>query len=207
MTENASLRIERTLPTLALGLIGGFTLGVIARAWMRLISEDPEFTWSGTLFIVLGFTVFGLAQAAVMVARRRMPSRAKLTVVRTIGGIATLPLFAAAGALMFPTVVGAGLGTSRTHWHRLVRAFCFLVAAGPVVFVGHELVKSFGWSLHTAAGFVVMLVVYAIIIRATHCTLAPQDDGWRLPRRAMLVLLLIAGTVFGVLFWKGGGFK
>ena len=42
----------RTPSTLAAGLFGGFALGVIARAWMRLITEDPEFTWKGTIFIV-----------------------------------------------------------------------------------------------------------------------------------------------------------
>ena len=32
------------LPTVALGVVGGCALGVIARAWMRLIAEDPEFS-------------------------------------------------------------------------------------------------------------------------------------------------------------------
>ena len=198
---------RKTLPALAIGLFGGLALGVAARAWMRLISEDPEFTWSGTLFIVLGFTMFGLTQAIVAVARSRAPRRWKLTIVRTIGGIFMLPLFAAAGAVMFPTVVGAGLGSARTHWHRLIRAFCFLVATGPVILVGHQLVDSFGWSLHAAAGFVVMLAIYAIIIAATRFTVAQQDDGWRLSRRATITTLVAAVSVLAVLFYVSGGFK
>ena len=37
------------------GLAGGLAWGVIPRLWMRFISTNPEFTWSGTLFIVIGF--------------------------------------------------------------------------------------------------------------------------------------------------------
>ncbi len=164
---------HKPILTLALGLFGGFALGVVARAWMRLISEDPEFTWSGTTFIVLGFTMFGFAQSIVAIARSRSPRRWKLALVRTVGGVATLPLFFAAGGVMLPTVVGAGLGTARTNWHRVLRGLCLLVAAGPVIFVGHDLVDTFGWSLHTAAGFVLMLAIYAVIVWATHFTLSP----------------------------------
>lgn len=43
------------------GTLGALALGIIARLWMRLIAPEPDFTWSGTIFIVAGFTVFGLA--------------------------------------------------------------------------------------------------------------------------------------------------
>ena len=39
----------------ALGFACGTAWGVLARVWMRLISTDPEFSWSGTLAIV-GFS-------------------------------------------------------------------------------------------------------------------------------------------------------
>jgi hypothetical protein len=85
-----------------------------------------------------------------------------------------LPLFVAAGALMFPTVVGCGLAVARTGWPTLTRSLCLLVAAGPVVFVGSDLVGSFGWSLHSLAGFVLMLAIYATIIGATRFTFAAR---------------------------------
>ena len=44
---------------MAIGAFGGALLGVMARLWMRFISEDPEFTWNGTLFIIGGFATFG----------------------------------------------------------------------------------------------------------------------------------------------------
>lgn len=194
-------------PTLAIGVFGGFALGVAARAWMRLISDDPEFTWKGTIFIVAGFTIFGFAQAIVAVVRSRQPRRWKLTIARVGGGIAALPLFVAAGAVMFPTVAGFGLGTARTHWPRAIRAICFLVALGPLVFVGRQLIDDFGWSLHSAVGYVVMLVIYAIIIAATRFTLMPQVDGWRLSRRAAMITLVVVVAVLGAVFRAGGGFK
>ncbi len=207
MTELAAPRPLPVLPAVAIGFFGGLALGIAARAWMRLISDDPEFTWKGTLFIVLGFTIFGTTQAIVAIVRSRQPRRWKLTIARVFGGIATLPLFVAAGALMFPTVVGAGLGSARTHWHRAIRALCFLVALGPLVLVGRQLVDDFGWSLHSLAGYVAMLAIYAILIVATRFTLTQQDDGWRLSRKATVIIVLLACSVLAALFFASGGFK
>jgi hypothetical protein len=170
---------QRVLPLVAIGVFGGFALGFVARAWMRLISEDPAFTWSGTLFIIVGFTIFGFTQSIVATARRRGARRSTLTVLRVIGVAGMLPLFVAAGAVMFPTVIGGGLALARVEWRRITRMVCVVAALAPVVFVGNDLVDSFGWSVHTLAGFVVMLAVYATIIAATRYTFARQDDGWR----------------------------
>jgi hypothetical protein len=170
--------------TIALGALGGCALGIVARGWMRLISDDPEFSWSGTIFIVVGFTVFGFGQSIVAAARPRVQRRRRLTVIRMVGVVTMLPLFVAAGAVMLPTVVGGGLAVARTDWRAGVRVACLVVAALPVVLVGSQLIDSFGWSLQSMCGFVLMIAVYATIVWATHFTLAPQPDGWRLSRRA-----------------------
>jgi hypothetical protein len=140
---------------------------------MRLISEDPQFTWSGTLFIVCGFAIFGLSQSIVAVARRRAGPRLTLT-ARAVGAVAMLPLFVAAGAVMEPTVVGGGLAFARPRWSRIIRGICLLLAAAPVIFVGSDLVDKFGWSARSGGGFVIMLAVYGTIIRASLLTFAPQ---------------------------------
>jgi hypothetical protein len=169
MTDQFGITIAQSSPRrdpalVAVGLVGGFVLGVVARVWMRLISDKPEFTWAGTLFIVLGFAVFGLAQSTVAIARHRTMHRRTLTLVRAVGIICMLPRFFAAGAVMFPTVFGAGLALA-------------VVAAGPVLFVGRDLVRKFGWSIQTVAGFVSMLAIYATIIWATRFVFAaaPAD--------------------------------
>jgi hypothetical protein len=38
----------QALAAIPLGLVFGFTLGAVARAWMRLVSPDREFSWAGT---------------------------------------------------------------------------------------------------------------------------------------------------------------
>ena len=159
---------------LALGLLGGVTLGVAARGWMRLIAEEPAFTWSGTIFIVAGFTIFGVTRSIVAIAHRRGRRGLKLTVARVLGVVGILPLFVAAGGVMMPTVVGAGLASARREWRPVTRWIWLGVASIPVVLVGKGLVDSFGWSVHALAGFVVMLAVYATIVRAARLRSRPD---------------------------------
>ena len=97
---------------------------------------------------------------------------------------------------MLPTVVGGGLGFARVEWRRVARLVCFAVAVAPVLLVGHDLVDSFGWSLHTVAGFVGLLAVYGTIVRITRFTFAAQTDGWRLPRWATITLSVLLGLLF-----------
>ena len=52
-------------------LVLGLLLGACARAWMRIISTDPEFTISGSLFIVLGFSFFAAMQSIAALAAQR----------------------------------------------------------------------------------------------------------------------------------------
>ena len=46
-------------------------MGVAARGWMRVIAEDPEFSWSGSIAIVAVFTVAGTLQGLALAVRRR----------------------------------------------------------------------------------------------------------------------------------------
>jgi hypothetical protein len=186
-------RPARLFLTVAAGLIGGFALGVIARGWMRLIAEDPEFTWSGTIFIVAAFTIFGLSQSIVAVVRRRARRRWTLTIARVGGAIGFMPLFVGAGAIMLPTVVGGGLAVARKDWGRVPRAICVVLALGPVVMVGSQLVGSFGWSMRALVGFLSMLAIYGTIIAATRFTIEPQSDGWRLKRRVKVPIFVAMG--------------
>ena len=175
-------RPPRVWPILLTGPFAGLALGVAARAWMRLIAEDPDFTWGGTIFIVAGFTIFGTAQSIAIATRRRARRRWTLTIARVVGAIGLLPLFVGAGSVMLPTVVAGGLAVARTDWKRIVRWVCLAVASLPVLFVSRGLIDLFGWSLHTLAGVVGLLAVYGTIIVMARSTFAPQRDGWRLPR-------------------------
>ncbi|MEV5966767.1 hypothetical protein AB0L70_33675 [Kribbella sp. NPDC051952] len=51
----------RVLTTTAAGLGLGVGWGIAARVWMRLITTEPEFSWTGTAFIIGLTGVCGLA--------------------------------------------------------------------------------------------------------------------------------------------------
>ncbi len=48
------------MPLLVNRLLFGLALGVISRVWMRLISNEPEFSCGGTVVVVGVFVLSGL---------------------------------------------------------------------------------------------------------------------------------------------------
>ena len=79
-------RCWRSLGIVAAFGVGGAVWGVVARAWMRLITEEPEFTWSGTLFIVGLFAVVATVQGCALAVRRRRWPRWAQAPVRVLAG-------------------------------------------------------------------------------------------------------------------------
>ena len=144
---------------------------------MRVIAADPDFTWSGTIGILVGFTIFGLAQSVAALARRRQWRRWPIRFARVAGFVGMLPLFMAAGGLMMPAVVGCGLAVWRANWPKAVRALPALLAMADVGFVGKGIVDDFGWSARSVAGIVAMVVVYSAIVWATRATFASAVKG------------------------------
>ena len=196
-------RVRQIATTIGAGIVGGFALGIVARLWMRFIATDPEFTWGGTIGIIVGFTVFGLTQTAERLVRQRGRRRWAFAASRVAGIVGVLPLFVAAGGQMMPTVVAGGFALARPEWPTRVRAVLLMVALGPVVVVGTQLIGDFGWSLHALAGFVAMLAIYATIVRVARPTFAATPIGRHLPvwgivplvvGPCVLVTLLVAGV-------------
>ena len=103
----------------------GFSWGVVIRLWMRYISTDPEFSWSGTGYIVGAATVVGTL-LGVAVYRR---SLAKGNWWR-LNGLAVLALGVAAGGVMIPTVLVGGLAIGRRRWPIWLRAFLLVLGFG-----------------------------------------------------------------------------
>jgi len=108
------------------GAIIGLVWGGILRVWMRFISTSPEFSWSGTGFILGACVIVG---ATLGLARKR----------RDAGGVGwwrlsilTLMLLGAGGSVMWPSVVlgGAAIGRPRPGW---LRGALGLVAIGAQV--------------------------------------------------------------------------
>jgi hypothetical protein len=112
------------------GFFLGLTWGVVIRVWMRFISTDPEFSWSGTGYIVGAATVVGTL-LGVAALRRLRGGRGWWR----LNGLAVLALGAAAGAVMIPSVLLAGLAIGRRTWRRWLRLVLILVATGAQVFL------------------------------------------------------------------------
>lgn len=127
---------------MAVGAGVGLVWGVAMRFWMRFITTAPEFTWSGTLFIVLGSAGVG---ALLGFARHR----------QRVGGMGwwrlsllSLLLLGAAGVVMWPTVIVGGIAIGRVR-HRWWRTSLLVLAVAlqiPVIqreILGNPLLNGF----------------------------------------------------------------
>lgn len=106
------------------GAVLGLGWGLVMRAWMRFISTDPEFSWTGTIAII-AVAAFAGAVLGLARARRQRGGRGwwRLSLV------ALLPL-GAGGAVMWPSVVAWGAALGRRRPGSLV---ALLTAAGALV--------------------------------------------------------------------------
>jgi len=109
-------------------LVGGFaglTWGIAMRLWMRFISTDPEFSWSGTGFIIGAALIVGLSLGAASAARRRTRGG-----WWRLLGLPVIFLGAGAGVIMLPGTLLGGLAFGRRHWPRPVRLVLGILALG-----------------------------------------------------------------------------
>jgi hypothetical protein len=174
----------------------------VSRGWMRLISDDPEFSWSGTIFIVIAFTVAGLGHGVAW-ATRATGGRRWSTVARWAGAVLTLPLFVGAGALMLPTVIAGSLARWRTDWAPWARAVAVVLAVPAPVGVAVGTLRH-GPTVGRVAGIVLFAATYATIVAGLRAVVAPAADRRRMRRWARVVtatavvLLLLAVAFFAV---------
>jgi phosphoglycerol transferase MdoB-like AlkP superfamily enzyme len=181
-------------------VFGGLVLGIVARLWMRWISTDPEFSWGGTLGIVIAFTIFATTQATIYVLRRRVISRRLTSVIRGVGTFFTLPIFTAAGAVMFPTVILASIAVWRKKIYTDVRiallVISFVIPAIQIKGIGSD----FGWNFVTLGRSLLFILIYSVVILLLKPTLTPyegSDSKVELTKRFKLILIAVF-TIFVV---------
>ena len=119
-------------PVLA-GAATGLAWGIVARLWMRFISDQPEFSWSGTGFVVGASTIVG-ATLGLAWLRRTRGGRGWWRLC----GLAVLLLGAGAGLIMIPTVVVAAVALGRP-WRRPVKAILLAGSLVPQIMIVPEL--------------------------------------------------------------------
>lgn len=120
----------------AVGAALGLGWGILARIWMRLISTEPEFTWSGTLAIIIFATWLGMGIG--LVYGTRLAARRRWLGLLAIPGIL---LFTGAGITLFPSFA---LGSA--IWNRaesivlrwLLAAVGWASVIGPTYFIWND---------------------------------------------------------------------
>lgn len=120
VTEGTAHR--RPLGVILTGAGLGLAWGIAARLWMRFIAEYPEFSWSGTGYILGASTLAGACLAAAWRQRQAGGQAWRLW------GVSILGLGMGAGAIMLPTVFLWGAALAGRRWKAWVRAL--LVPAG-----------------------------------------------------------------------------
>ena len=188
---------RRLLPLQGLlaGLLAGAAVGVLARSWMRLMSTEPEFSWSGTLFIVGAFALVGGAAGAVAGARRRGWHGRAMTVLRVAGLVALVPLLAGPGMLLGPTLLLGALAAGRTSWPTALRSVLAALATGPVL-VLHVVTWRDGLGAGRAlAALLLCLLVWGLLALAVAQSVRPVPGGSAVPRRAVVLLLVGAAVL------------
>ena len=154
------------------GALGGLLWGGLMRLWMRFISTDPEFSLSGTGFILGAALLAGLALGtAYSLSRKTRRPWWRLL------GLPVILLGGGAGSLMLPGVVLGGLAFGRRDWPKAVRIALGTVAIGGTVAVlglGNE--GNLG-PVRTTIAIVAFALFHAIEMAATGIAFAPARTG------------------------------
>ena len=202
MTEAAVLvreassghHVTRGPVVVLVGLVAGAATGLAARAWMRLVSADPEFTWSGSIFIVGLFGFAGLTQGIACAVRRRGWGWWTQFPFRVVAGFGALLLGGGAGIVMLPAIVAGALSRARTDWSRPARTVAATVAVVDVVAMFWLLGDDLPVWRHVT-GWLLMIPLYTVVIGGVAMNLRPLG---RVPLGSRRVRLAAGVTAVGL---------
>ena len=171
MTRNVGSVWRRLLTGAVLGLLWGVGM----RAWMRFITFDPEFSWSGTLFII-GATTLAGAMTGLAYHRWRLGRGQRWRFL----GLFFLPLGMAAGSVMVPSFVLGGLALGRKQWHPWLRILMGAIAVGFQVFFLMNEVLPAGRAVWAIPIYAVFLAIetwaFSIMARPRHQIAEPDAE-------------------------------
>lgn len=171
--------MRRTIGWMGAGLGIGVLWGIAIRAWMRLISDEPEFTLSGTLFIVGAAGVVGLGFGMALSARQAAWRGRQ--VPRVAGAMTVVFLGLGAGSITLPTIVLGGFALGRPP-ARLVGRILLAVGALAV-----------GGLAGTQDG--VPWIVFPIVAATVAGVLHPRTSRMAVGLLAIAPIVMVAGIV------------
>lgn len=153
----------------AAGTALGLVTGAVARGFMALLTQDPQFSWSGTGLILGLFAVAGLCLSTVWHLKGRHRSRwCKLLALPTV------LLGFGPGSFMLPGAVGVALAGGRRWWTRAVGSALLVVQGGLLIWGATASEDPEPLTTRTFAGFAVLLLCCAAIGTALRLALS----GW-----------------------------
>ncbi len=169
--------------TIPLGALAGFLIGIIARLWMHWISTDPEFSWSGSIFIVIALTLFFTVHSIVFFAVRKGWSSRSILFIRIGAIVFSLPIFGGAGSIMLPTVVAGSLAIWRKSlpkWLRILFGISSFVIPGSIV---KDIGNDFGWGVATLGRVLLFIFIYGAVIAMTRSTVVKSPGAKQMSRQ------------------------
>ena len=170
---------------LVTGLVAGVVWGAVLRLWMRYLTDNPSFTWTGTGFILL---VTGLAGLSIGAAHM-YASRDRWRAVRLSGLGLLVFVVGGPGIVLIPSIALGGIAFARRSWPTPLRAVVATLAFAPALLLGSELADLGAFRVGLAIVWYVAMVVLAAW--ATAVVFAPAtpalpdgvwDDGSRAGR-------------------------
>lgn len=171
----------RTFPTLATrrvvtGVALGLVWGIVARLWMRFVTDEPMFTTTGTFYLLGGAALIGGCAGRVFDVRRRaseLGPRA-LRAARVMAVACFVVMARPPGPLTVLTALFAALALSsgRATWARALFGVLAVVGLGLVV---PEMPQGFGAG-RTAVAVVLYTGLLCPPILAMYLGVAPLPD-------------------------------
>lgn len=113
------------------GLAMGLAWGVAARVFMRLVTDKPEFSWVGTMFILGLAALHGTCVAIAAEAHRQ--GRRQWWYVAVLPGML---IFGSQGLLFLPAFIIGGVAIARCH--RVGWPIAAVAAVAPAVLIWWE---------------------------------------------------------------------
>ncbi len=153
----------------------GLAWGVAARLWMRLITTDPEFSVTGTAYIIGSATQLGAFAGLAFAARRRGWRGGRLVLARVLAVVPVLPLGFGGGVFALGIVVPIALAVARWRWWRIARAVLLLLGLGLLAAISVRTVGAKPGPLAPVYVPVFVALMYVLVL-ALCVGLAPVAD-------------------------------
>jgi hypothetical protein len=140
------------------GAMLGLAWAVVIRAWMRLVTNEPQFSLTGTGMILAASMIVGACAGLAYAARRR--GNFKLVwALRIVSVLSFATLGVGPGVFVAPTVLFATLALVRRHWPVWLRLACAVAAL-----VGFGMIASIVLQFWPPARSAIYLLLFALCL-------------------------------------------